>query len=333
MLNIGFIGVGGMGMHQTRSFAQIRRCRIVAGSDVSPKSQANFAGEFPKAAVYPDHRKLLKDANVDAVVIATPTGFHKQIAIDAMRAGRPVLTEKPMAMTIADSRRMNDVAAKTGKLLMVAQCRRYDTDWGAFAKIIQSGGIGQPVLWRHVMAGYGPRVPWFMDAKLGGGPMMDGAVHNQDFANMIFGDPVSVTASAIKLTNWTCVDTASATIQYDSGSQLMLSWSWGTAPGEHLFDFIGPKGSIILGPADLATKGLDTKKYGYYRVTNSRTRKAKLVRFKRDDMYVRQGKHFLDCIEGKALCLSPGTEAIKAIASAEAILKAGPKGTVRKVVW
>ena len=113
----------------------------------------------------------------------------------------------------------------------------------------------------------------------------------------------------------------------------MLSWSWGTAPGEHLFDLLGPKGSIILGPADLATKSLDTKKYGYYRVTNSRTRKAKLVRFKRADMYVRQGKHFLDCIEGKALCLSPGTESIKAIASAEAILKAGPKGAVRKVVW
>ncbi|NQU74710.1 MAG: Gfo/Idh/MocA family oxidoreductase [Planctomycetes bacterium] len=216
---------------------------------------------------------------------------------------------------------------------MVAQCRRFDADWGAFARIIQGGKIGQPVLWRHAMASYGPKAAWFMDDKLGDGPLMDGAVHNQDFANLIFGDPVSVVASSIKLTNDSCVDTASAVIRYTSGSQLMLSWSWGTVAGGSLFDFVGPGGGILQGPADPAEKGLDQTKYGYYHVINRRTRKARSIRFTRKDMYVTQARHFLDCVDGKTKCLSPGTEAIKAVASAEAILKAGIKGTARTVVW
>ena len=333
MIGIGFIGLGGMGMYQVRSFVKTRRCRVVAGADPAPEARARFAEEFPRATVHADHRRLLADGNVEAVVIATPTLFHKQTAIDALRSGRPVLTEKPMARTVADARRMNVVAKQTGKLLMVAHCRRFDTDWGTLAKIVQSGRIGQPVLWRDAMASCGLEGTWFTDGKLGGGPLMDGAVHNQDFANLIFGDPVSVMASSIKLSQSTCVDTASAVVRYAGGSQLMLCWSWGAAPAGRLFDVLGPNGSILGGPGDDAAKDLDVKKYGYYRVVSKRASKAKLVRFTRKDMYVTQARHFIACIEGKAVCLSPGTEAIKAVASAEAILKAGPAGTVRKVVW
>lgn len=333
MTDIGFIGLGGMGMHQVRSFVKTRRCRVVAGCDLADQARERFAGEFPRAAVYADHRQLLADGNVEAVLIATPTLFHKQTAIDALRSGRDVLTEKPMARTVADARRMNAVAKETGKLLMVAQCRRFDTDWGTLGKMLQSGRIGGPVLWRHAMAACGLEGTWFTDDKLGGGPLMDGAVHNQDFANLIFGDPVSVISSSIKISDDTAVNTATAVVRYTSGSQLMLSWSWGAAPAGNLFDILGPKGSILSGPGPDAGKDLDLKKYGYYHVVNKHAGKVKVVRFTRKDMYVSQAKHFLDCIAGKTECLSPGTEAIKAVASAEAILKAGPKGTARKVVW
>jgi len=321
MINIGFIGLGGMGMHQALSFAKTRRCRIVAGSDISPKSQKAFAKEFPKAAVYQDHKQLLKDSHVDVVLVVTPTGFHKNIAIEAMRAGRDVLCEKPLAMNTADCHRMIDVADKTGQLLMVAQCRRYDADWGTFAKVYRSGKLGKTVLWRHCMAGNSPPSPWFMDDKLGGGPMIDGAVHNQDFAVMLFGDPTHVVVSSIKLTKYSAVDTATAVVHYQNGSQLLISWSWGIAGGDGMHDVLGSKGTLTF-PGD-----------AYY-LTNQRTNKRTRIPFKDTDMYVTQAKHFIDCIERGTKCQSPATESIKAVASAQAILKIARKGSgTAKVTW
>jgi predicted dehydrogenase len=244
-----------------------------------------------------------------------------------------VLTEKPLARTVAHGRQMIDVSHKTRKLLMVAHCRRFDTDWGTMAKIISGGAIGRPVLWRHVNAfliSFGG--PWFMDAKLSGGPLMDGAIHNYDFANFMFGDPQSVIARSIKLTRKTAIDTGTAVVQYKSGDQLMVSWTWGvTSGGCH--DLLGPKGSLNFGPGDFADGKLDTKDFGYYVTADPPRQKKKLWKFKRTDMYVTQARHFLDCLNGKAKCRTPATEAIKGVAVAEAILKAAPHGRSVKVEW
>lgn len=333
MINIGFVGLGGMGMGQVGAFAQVPGVRIAAGSDPAEPAQQRFKEKHPGAEVYGDYKALLQNPGIDAVVVVTPTLYHKDVAIAAMKSGRPVLTEKPVARSVADAHRMIDVSEKTRKLLMVAHCRRFDTDWGTMAKIIGSGTLGGPVLWRHVnswLINFGG--PWFMDHKLSGGPLMDGAIHNYDFANLIFGEPESVIASSIKLTKKTAIDTATAVVRYKSGDQLMVSWSWGiTSPGSH--DLIGPKGSLTFGPGDLATPDLDTKNFGYYMTADAPRQKKKLWKFKRTDMYVTQAKHFVDCVRGKAKCLTPATEAIKALAVAEAVLNAAPKGGVRKVVW
>ena len=334
MVQLGFIGVGGMGMYQVRSFLEVRGFRITAGADLSPEARKRFAERAPGAAVYADHRELLADRNVEAVVVAVPTLFHAKMAIDVMRSGRPVMVEKPMARTVADCRRMLEVSRKTRQLLMVAHCRRYDADWGTFARVYRSGALGEPVVWRSVQSGYAPGVPWFTDDKIGGGPLFDGAVHDEDFANMLFGDPESVCASSIKLTGTTCVDTATAIVRYKTANQLVLSWSWGpAASGGGVQDVLGTKGSLLFNPPNLNGEQIDTRKYGYYRVTNLRTRKSKLVRFTRKSMYVTQGRHFLACLTGRAKCLTPGTEAIKAVAVAEAIVKVGPRGGVRRVRW
>lgn len=334
MINLGFIGVGGMGRYQAVSFQKVRGCRIVAGADSSSASLKAFGELAPKAALYENHRALLRDANVDAVVIAVPTYYHAPVAIDAMRAGRHVLVEKPMARSVAAARRMIDVARKTRRVLMVAHCRRYDADWGTFGKILQSGKLGRPVVWRSLMGGHAPPASWFMDDKLGGGPIFDAAIHNIDFANMLFGNPERVLASSIKLTRATAQDTITAIVQYPKSDQLMLSWSWGTVPsGAYADDIIGTDGALLFGPGDSPNENIDRNLYGYYRLTTRRSQRSRLVRFRHRDMYVAQGRHFLACLAGGVKCQSPGTEAIKAIAVGEAILKAGPAGTARRVAW
>ena len=334
MIGIGFIGVGGMGREQAAAFQKVRGCRIVAGADSAAASLHAFGKMAPDASQYDDHHALLADSKVHAVVIAVPTYYHAPVAIDALRAAKHVLVEKPMARSVAAARRMIETARKARRVLMVAHCRRYDADWGTFGRIVKAGKLGRPLMWRSVMGGHAPPAPWFMDEKLGGGPLFDAAIHNIDFANALFGDPRHVLASSIKLTDCTAQDTTTAIVRYPHADQLVLSWSWGTvSSGAGVDDVVGTKGALLFGPGNEPGQKLDLKQYGYYRVTTRPSMRGRLVRFRKRNMYVTQGRHFLACIAGREKCRSPGTESIKAVAVAEAILKAGPKGTTRKVVW
>jgi len=319
-------------MHQVRSFSQASGCRIAAGADVSAKARTGFAEQFPGAEIFADYRKLAASPGIDAVVIAVPTGFHFKVASYALRQGKPVLLEKPMARTVRQCQKLNDLAAKTRNLLMVAQCRRFDPYWLSWGNAVRKGRIGLPVLWRHIMAGLGPG-RWFMDDKLGGGPLLDGAVHNYDFANLLFGDPQSVVSSSIRLVaGVTATDTASAIVRYKSGSQLLVSWSWGTR-GCGMHDIVGPKGFVQFGTGGIKPPAKDKKKYNYCCVTNLSGKERLLRSVTTPPMVVRQAKHFLACIKTSKECESPGTEAIKAVAVGEAILKAGAGGKALAVKW
>jgi predicted dehydrogenase len=264
-------------------------------------------------------------------LVCTPTLDHAAITVDCLRSGRPVLAEKPMARTVADCRRMNVAADRTGQLLMVAHCRRFDKDWGRFAQIVRKGQLGRPLLWRSVAAGQGPG-GWFMDAQRGGGPLIDGAVHNYDFANYIFGEPESVVASGIALTKHSAVDTASAVVRYASGDQLLVSWAWGPR-GDNAHDVLGPKASLLFGPGDMKPEGEEG--YAYYRLW-ANGKNQKLIKFKYDfmPMYTAEDQHFIDCITGKTkVCEASGTEGIKGVAVAEAIFKAAAGNGTAKVKW
>ena len=87
MIGVGFIGLGGMGLDQTKAFARVKGGKIVAGVDMDAGGRANFAKLYADAKTYSDHRRMLADPAVEAVVIAVPTGFHKTVASAALKAG------------------------------------------------------------------------------------------------------------------------------------------------------------------------------------------------------------------------------------------------------
>jgi predicted dehydrogenase len=170
-----------------------------------------------------------------------------------------------------------------------------------------------------------------MDDRIGGGPLMDGAVHNYDFANFVFGDPDSVVASEIKLTNRSAVDTATAVVQYRSGDQLMMCWAWGPR-GDHTHDILGPKATLLFGPGDM--KPANEEGYAYYRLwPNGKDMELIKLKYSGLDMYIGEDQNYIDCLQGKAKCLAPGTDSVKAVAVAEAILKAARSRGTRPVKW
>ncbi|MFW6039242.1 MAG: Gfo/Idh/MocA family protein [bacterium] len=325
MTDIGFIGVGNMGRNQVDAFRQLDDCRITAAADSSPASLEKFSELCPDAATFADHKALLADGSIDAVVVAVPTALHASTVLDVLASGRSVLVEKPMARTVEQCQQMIDAADKADRLLMVGHCRRFDNDWGTLASAYRDGRLGDPVLWRHVMAGVGPG-GWFRDEQLGGGPLMDGAIHNQDFANLLFGEPASVVGNAIKFDpNCTGIDTGSVIIRYHNGCQLLLSWSWAVR-GQRLHDVLGPQGTFVFGPGDMTPP----EGCGGHTLIDS-DGSEHLLTFERRSMFVAQARHFLDCLQGKTTCASPGTEAIKAVALAETVLAAARTGEVCEV--
>ncbi|MCE7988027.1 MAG: gfo/Idh/MocA family oxidoreductase [Caldilinea sp. CFX5] len=331
MIRVGFIGLGGMGMYQAKSFHAVTSCQVAGGADPAPAMQARFAQSYPGALLFASYEELLAHPAIDAVVVAVPTGYHQPIASAALAARKPILLEKPMARTVAQCRHLINDAERFNTLLMIAHCRRYDPYWTSWGAYVTAGKLGSPLLWRDVRAGFSPG-GWFMDDEVGGGPLIDGAVHNYDFANWIFGEPESVLASAIQMNpSYSAIDTGSAIIRYRAGHQLLISWSW-AVKGTTLHDIIGPQGFIQFSPGNFTVPPEEKGRYQYCCFTDSSGQQTLIQSPAQPDMYVRQAEHFLACIRGEATCQTPGTEAIKAIAVAEAVLKAGRTGTAVEIV-
>ena len=147
--------------------------------------------------LYADWREMLAKADVDAVLILATLHLHHQIALDALRAGKHVLTEKPMAITVRAGRAMVEEAAKRGLQLGVAEVVRYAESARLEHWIVESGQIGDLQMW--ISGGMGApdwspdvivgKTPWRHRKLLGGGgPVVDGAVHLFDRIRYVGGE-------------------------------------------------------------------------------------------------------------------------------------------------
>lgn len=334
MLNIGFIGCGGIARHHASRLVNLRNARIVATADVSAEATARFAADFGAKAHFTDYQQLLNRDDVDAVFVCTPTFQHAAPVIAAARAGKHVFCEKPMAIKLADARRMAQACDQAGVRLTIGLVRRFDTQWGKLKQVIQSGAVGRPVIWRFA-AGGKPANPWFRDVNKGGGPLMDGAVHNYDFALQIFGPVASVQASSLHFDDTSVgADTASVILNFASGDQHSLIWSWGVAKGAavaSLNDVIGPRGSLQFGmTAAQAPEKFDPKKQGAFTLKGENG-KEKVYPYRQQDMFLEQLKHVVRCFEQGEQPLVTAQDGIESLKVAIAVLKSGLKRSTVKI--
>ena len=114
-IRFGLIGCGRVAPRHAQSLTQLKQTDLVAVADIRPARAARFAEEF-HATAYADAHELLARADVDAVSICVPSGLHAQLAIDALEAGKHVLVEKPVALSLEDADRMIAAAARTGRI-------------------------------------------------------------------------------------------------------------------------------------------------------------------------------------------------------------------------
>jgi predicted dehydrogenase len=326
MLRIAFVGCGGIARHHASRLVKLRNARITACCDIDPAAAAAFTRDFGVPHHDPDFRKVVRRDDVDAVFVCTPTYVHASPTIAAARAGKAVFCEKPISLKLTEAERMTEACERAGVPLTIGLVRRFDAQWGKLSQLVRSGAVGRPVIWRFA-AGGRPGKSWFRDVNKGGGPLVDGAVHNYDFALQILGPVESVQASSLRFDETSVgADTASVILNFASGDQHTLIWTWGAAEGASvafLNDVVGPKGSLQFGmTAAEAPAGFDPKQKGAFTLRGGQGR-DRVHAYPLRDMFVEQLRHVVTAFSQGKQPLVTARDGIEALRIALAVLKSG----------
>jgi UDP-2-acetamido-3-amino-2,3-dideoxy-glucuronate N-acetyltransferase len=142
-VNVGIVGLGYWGRNLLRTFVGASAARVTVLADLDPARLAECADGYPGAAPVGDYEELLGRDDVDAVVLATPPSRHHPMALAALRAGKHVWVEKPLALTAADGRELVDAARARGRTLFVDETFLYDPLVREVKRLVDQGALGE----------------------------------------------------------------------------------------------------------------------------------------------------------------------------------------------
>ncbi|KHD84619.1 Gfo/Idh/MocA family protein [Heyndrickxia ginsengihumi] len=237
-MKIGVIGCGSIAQHRhLPEYAAHPDAEIVAVCDIVPERAQTIADQYGTRA-YTDYHEMLANEEVEAVSVCTPNYLHAPISIAALHAGKHVLCEKPMALTVEDADKMIEAAKSNQKTLMIGHNQRFVRSHEIARELIESGKIGKIYSFRTTFGHGGPdtwsvdgKHSWFFQQeKAGIGAMADLGVHKADLIRYLLGEEiVEVAAFAGTFAKSATVDdNAVCILKTESGivGTLTASWSY-----------------------------------------------------------------------------------------------------------
>ena len=268
MIRVGLIGLGGVGRIHFDCWRKCPDARLVAisardprklagdwgGQDFNLGAQAAQHVDLSGVAKYARFEDLIADANVDAVDICLPTPMHAPVSVAALRAGKHVLCEKPMALSLAECAAMEHAAKESGRHLMIAHCLRYWPHYAKAREILAGGEYGRAVyasFHRESGAPVWSGSGWFLRADESGG-VLDMHIHDVDAALWWFGRPAKITAAGHVRDGLPL--TVDAHWHYDGGPAVHLHSAWDLNGGafRHGFKLVLERATLVH---DLAVEG------------------------------------------------------------------------------
>ena len=245
---------------------------IEAVCDLRMERGRALASSYGVEKVYTDYETALCDNEIDAVYIATPVYLHTGMAVQALKAGKHVLVEKPLGLTGDDAVSAVTAEADTGLACGCAYFRRLSPRYTMLKKMIGNGAFGRIVLVR--MAYFS----WFDPAKndpkywrtvfsrSGGGPVSDMGTHMFDVLIGLLGLPETVAAMTSTLErDWDVEDSAVMTMRMNGGALATASFHWNSKTWVHMFEIVGTESKVLWQPYDsgpvIATIGRDIQEF------------------------------------------------------------------------
>lgn len=332
-VKVGVIGTGAIGLLHMKGCNSSADGEIVAGADVDKKRLRSAAKEHGFSMMFEDYRDMLACPDVDAVTVALPNYLHAGVCIEALKAGKHVLCEKPFAMNVKEAKQVVDTAKKSRKTFMVGMNFRFNPDVQKVKMFTERGDLGNVYHARaHWMRRAGiPRIgSWFTQKKYsGGGGMLDIGVHLLDATLHLMGSfkPRAVSGCAFshfgsrgmgdgswglseinKKAKFDVDDHATAYIKLAGGRSLMLEISWALFSedaNQRGIDLYGTEGGASLFPAKVFKK----TRNDYETIVPDGVK----LPLPADRMH-----HFVDCIVGrkKPVCTAAQALAVQKILDA-----------------
>ncbi|HET8648515.1 MAG TPA: Gfo/Idh/MocA family oxidoreductase [Gemmatimonadales bacterium] len=259
---LGFLGVGWIGRHRMEAIARSGAAEIAALVDPSVDGLTAARAAAPGAAVLDSFDAMLA-ADLDGVVIATPSALHAEQSVRALERGLAVFCQKPLGRTAAETRRVVDAARAANRLLGVDLSYRYVTGARMIRDLIQDGALGRIYAADLVFHNaYGPDKAWFYDAALsGGGCLIDLGIHLVDLALWTLGHPPVTGASSrlfhhgqpVSNRSDAVEDYAVGRLDLADGGVIRMACSWNLPAGREAVieaAFHGTRGGAVLRNVD-----------------------------------------------------------------------------------
>ena len=329
---VAVIGLGSVAqLVHLPNLVKIKNAEITALAEINRSRLNSVADKYGIKKLYSDYKQLLTDTEIDAVIIATPTHLHKQMAIDCLNAGKDVLVEKPLARNSSEGIEIIECAKKNNRKLMVGMNLRYRPDSMLIRSLIDAGEIGNPF---YIKCGWirkqSSSEKWFNKREeAGGGVILDLGVNLIDLALWLADYPkvISISTKNYCHNSKNLEDTSVSLIRCENSVTINIEASWNLAEQKDTFyaNVYGTKGSIGANPFKLI-KVLDDEQIDL----GSTFVETPTEAFKKS--YLNELKSFIGAIKGLNPVFSSGEEALQLLKIAESMYLSAEKDQEIKII-
>lgn len=318
---VAVIGLGGIAqLVHLPILSKLMNVQISAIADIK-KNQLNSVGDkFKIEKRYTDHKEMLDKEEIEAVIIATPTNTHLEIALDCLRANKHILIEKPIARNVSEAKQINAASKKYKKQVMVGMNLRYRPDAMLMKSLVISGELGDIF---YIRCGWlrkqSNEQKWFINkSQSGGGVIIDLGILILDLALWILNDKKMKSVSVQKFNHNTkdVEDSAIGFVRFDDDRVISFEVSWGLHSEWDKFHLaaFGTEGTAHLNPLR-AYKRMESSHIDY--TVASQANQTNL--FKKS--YENELKHFIGVVRENTPVISTGDDAVTLMKLLEALYK------------
>lgn len=296
-IRVGLLGAGWMGRIHARDLTALPGVDITAvcAANVSDAESLNAEVLGGKAAVYREFDDMLRETELDALVVGIPPGAHSGQVEAAAAKGIHLFMEKPVAIDLARGESMVRAVEKSGVIAHVGYHLRFGAAVERLQQLIETGEAGSPTLLDARYACNSLHTPWWRDVKMCGGQVAEQAIHLYDLALHVLGRPVAVSGFVANLghtsvPDYTVDDTSVSAIRFDSGALASIAATNCAVPGKWVF-------SVTVVCERLTAHFRDENHAEFVFTSEEPVRSKKVV--SRRDVYAREIGAFVDAIRGK----------------------------------
>jgi len=322
---IGIIGLGGISqLVHLPILSKFKNVTIQSVAEINKNRLRTISNKFNIKNQFTDYKKMLADPELQAVIIATPTKSHSEIAIEAMKQGKDVLIEKPIAVNYQEAKKIDDAAKKYKRKAIIGMNLRYRPDAMLLKSLINSGELGDPF---YIRCGWSRKQSsdekWFQRKKeAGGGVLFDLGIVLLDLGIWLIEYPplksVSVQTYSHKVKG--VEDSAVGFIRFKNSTVMNFEISWSLHAEKDSFNLtvFGTEGTGHLNPFR-AYKRIESARLDYTPASSTNIKNL----YKKS--YENELKHFISVIQGNPNIMSSSSEALTRMKLLELLYESAKK--------